>query len=64
MMAETENDLGNLADDPRWRMPRLRAGSAVWTDDFSDLASYIRWLPRIPVLRPDAATPHPAGIDR
>ena len=26
-------------------MPRLRAGSAVWTDDYSDLASYIRWLP-------------------
>ncbi len=45
VMAEAESDLDELADDPRWRMPRLRPGSAVWTDDFSDLASYIRWLP-------------------
>jgi spermidine synthase len=45
VMAEAESDLGVLADDPYWRMPRLRPGSTVWTDDFSDLASYIRWLP-------------------
>lgn len=47
VMVETEKDLGDLALDRRWRLPRLRAGSAVWTDDFSDLTRYIRWLPRI-----------------
>jgi hypothetical protein len=47
VMAKAESDLSILADDPRWRTPRLRVGSAVWTDDFSDLTSYIRWLPRI-----------------
>ena len=46
ILVEAENDLGELADDPRWRKPRLRDRSIVWTDDFSDPASYIRWLPR------------------
>ena len=46
LLVVAEKDLGDLADDPRWRKPRLRARSAVWTDDFSDPASYIRWLPR------------------
>jgi spermidine synthase len=45
VMAEAEDDFGGLTDDPRWRVPRLRPGSAVWTDDFSDLASTIRWSP-------------------
>jgi spermidine synthase len=45
VMAEAESDFGGLTDDPRWRVPRLRQGSAVWTDDFSDLASTIRWMP-------------------
>jgi hypothetical protein len=45
-LVEAESELGDLADHPHWRKPRLREASAVWTDDFSDLASYIRWLPR------------------
>jgi hypothetical protein len=45
VMAEAETDFGGLTDDPRWRVPRLRRDSAVWTDDFSDLASTIRWMP-------------------
>ncbi len=45
VIAETERDLGSLAFDPRWRAAAQRPGSAAWTDDFSDLASYIRWLP-------------------
>ena len=45
VMAETERDLGSLASDPRWRAPKRHPHSAVWTDDFSDLASCIRWLP-------------------
>ena len=46
IVVEAENDLGELANDPLWRKPRMRDRSAVWTDDFSDPASYIRWLPR------------------
>ena len=45
LLVEAEGDLGELADDPRWRKPQLRDRSAVWTDDFSDPASYILWLP-------------------
>jgi hypothetical protein len=60
VMAEAERDLGGLADDPRWRKPRLRPGSAVWTDDFSDLVSYIHWLP----IRPEARTARASSSDR
>ena len=41
MMAANEADLGSLASDARWRTPALRPGSAVWTDDYSDLAAYL-----------------------
>src|SRR5262249_37473798 len=45
VMAATEGDLGSLAADPRWRSPALRPGAAVWTDDYSDLASYLILTP-------------------
>ena len=45
VMAATESDLGSLAADSRWRTPTLREGSAVWTDDYSDLASYLILTP-------------------
>ena len=41
VMAASEADLGSLAADARWQSPTLRLGSAVWTDDYSDLASYL-----------------------
>ena len=40
-MAQHESDLGQLATDPRWQVPRVRPGASVWTDDYSDLASYL-----------------------
>jgi hypothetical protein len=40
-MAVNESGLGTLASDARWQAPTLRRGSAVWTDDYSDLASYL-----------------------
>ncbi len=46
VMAESEADLHGLADDPRWRLPGRRAGSTAWTDDYSDLASYLVFRPR------------------
>ena len=45
VMAATERDLGSLAADPRWRAPCPAPGSAVWTDDYSDLASYLLLTP-------------------
>jgi len=46
VMAEREADLGPLADDPRWQPPRHRPNSSAWTDDYSDLASYLTLRPR------------------
>jgi hypothetical protein len=48
VMAINEADLGSLATDARWQVPRSRPGAAVWTDDYSDLASYLRWMPGRP----------------
>jgi SAM-dependent methyltransferase len=45
VMAASEGDLGSLADDARWHGPSSRPGSRAWTDDYSDLASYLRWRP-------------------
>jgi hypothetical protein len=52
VMAASEGDLGKLTSDPRWREPRTRADSRAWTDDYSDLARYLRWSP---VRRPTGA---------
>jgi hypothetical protein len=43
VMARTKEDLGNLAGDPRWVVPEIRAGTSVWTDDFNNLLSVINW---------------------
>jgi hypothetical protein len=45
VIAAAERDLGILAADPRWRSPAPRIGAAVWTDDYSDLASYLILTP-------------------
>ncbi len=59
VMAANEADLGSLAADPRWQPPALRPGSSVWTDDYSDLASYLLLTPgrrsrreRAPIVTP------------
>lgn len=46
VMAGREADLGPLAADPRWRLPRHRPNAAPWTDDYSDLASHLTLRPR------------------
>jgi hypothetical protein len=45
VMTGSEKDLGSLASDPRWRTPRTRVDSRPWTDDYSDLTRYLRWMP-------------------
>ena len=46
VIAAKETDLGSLASDFRWKVPGLRPGTAVWTDDYSDLASYLLFTQR------------------
>jgi spermidine synthase len=41
VMASRENDLADLAKDSNWRPAEARGGEAVWTDDFSSIASHL-----------------------
>ncbi len=43
VMAESENDLADLANDPRWQPLQTRSDVGLWTDDFSNLLSVFRW---------------------
>jgi hypothetical protein len=45
VMTTAEADLGQLASDSRWQQTLPRPGSRAWTDDYSDLASYLILLP-------------------
>jgi hypothetical protein len=46
VMAATEADLGSLATDPRWTRSIPRANATVWTDDYSNVASYLIVRPK------------------
>ncbi len=46
VLAATDGGLGALTTDTRWRRPLLGPDTRVWTDDYSDLARYLRWMPR------------------
>jgi hypothetical protein len=37
IMARTPDDLGAIARDPEWMTLRLRPGTPLWTDDFSNI---------------------------
>ena len=43
VMARRREALGILTVDPRWHPAERRPGMAVWTDDFSNLLSALRW---------------------
>jgi hypothetical protein len=43
VMARREEDLGNLVMDPRWQSPPSDVGGALWTDDFSNIATILSW---------------------
>jgi hypothetical protein len=43
VMARNANDLGALGSDPRWRVLRAAPGAQVWTDDFSNIVSILRF---------------------
>jgi hypothetical protein len=40
----SRDDLGALAGDARWRPLAPRARPTVWTDDFSNPLSVMRWF--------------------
>ncbi|MCA1731627.1 MAG: hypothetical protein LC751_20160, partial [Actinobacteria bacterium] len=43
VIAHDEADLGTVAGDGRWKPCATDPGSPVWTDDFSNLISTLRW---------------------
>lgn len=43
VMARTQADLGELANDSRWSMLPGNPQTGVWTDDFSNVLSVFRW---------------------
>jgi hypothetical protein len=43
VLAETEADLGDLANAPHWRPLRRRPASRLWTDDYSNPFVLLRW---------------------
>ena len=46
VLARSEADLGTLASDHRWQLPRMRPGARPWTADFSNPASFLVWRSR------------------
>jgi hypothetical protein len=42
VLAAHPAELGPIADDPRWRLPRIEPGDAVWTDDRSSIVGHLR----------------------
>lgn len=45
VVGPTDEALGPLATDPRWRRPHLGPSARPWTDDVSDLVSHFRLTP-------------------
>jgi spermidine synthase len=44
VMARSREDLGVLADSPRWHPARATPGAAPWTDDYSNILSvFTKW---------------------
>jgi hypothetical protein len=43
VLARRVEDLGSLAANPNWRRMTSDAHRRVWTDDYSNIVSVIRW---------------------
>jgi hypothetical protein len=61
LMARAEGDFGSLTQDSRWRPLAERPGTAVWTDDFSNLVGVLQWTPRTWGRAPEDVRPVAAG---
>jgi hypothetical protein len=44
LVARDVTALGKLVDDPRWKPLDTGAGQPVWTDEFSNILSVVRWF--------------------
>ena len=44
LVARDQAALGKLVHDPRWKRIDTRPGQPVWTDEFSNILSVIRWF--------------------
>jgi hypothetical protein len=42
-LARRPEDLGSLATDKRWHWLTTRRGDQPWTDDYSNVFSFIKW---------------------
>ncbi len=62
VLAHHEADLGTLAADRRWQLPRQRPGARPWTDDYSNLAAFLIWRGRR--LPSPAVAPRVPGVTR
>jgi hypothetical protein len=48
VMARGKSYLGRLLDNPRWKHLPGRQGARLWTDDFTNILSVLRWsMPKI-----------------
>jgi hypothetical protein len=43
VMARSERDLGSIQTNPLWRAAAVAPETPVWTDDFSNIVSVLRW---------------------
>ena len=43
VVAKHQEDFGPLAADTRWRKPAESPRDKIWTDDYSNLLSVIKW---------------------
>jgi len=43
VIARNENDLGDLAGNPHWKPLKSQPQPIVWTDEFSNILSVLKW---------------------
>ena len=44
VMTRSEKNLGGLATNPEWRKIQVDPDASVWTDDFSNIVSTLRFF--------------------
>ncbi len=45
ILSENDAQFGDLASDPRWKVPGARPGASLWTDGFTSLVDHLRIRP-------------------
>ena len=47
LLAESEQALGKIATDKRWKPLERRPGVGLWTDDYSNIIKVLRWRKKV-----------------